>query len=86
MAPEAGKFVMLPPDPLRLDISSGTFFGIEQKAFQQLVTTARVGPQVINELRPLEARATGYSGASLLKDGHVIGPIELFRPTKVLTL
>ena len=36
MALEAGKFVMLPPDPLRLDISSGTFFGIEQKIFQQL--------------------------------------------------
>ena len=35
MALEAGKFVMLPHDPLRLDISSGTFFGIEQKIFQQ---------------------------------------------------
>ena len=67
MALEARMFVMLPPDPLRLDISSGIFFGIKQNIVQQLVTTARVGPQVINELRPQEARATGYSGASLLK-------------------
>lgn len=86
MTVEAGKFVMLPADPLRLDISSGTFFGIEQNIFKQLVATARVGQQAISELRPLEVQATGYSGASLLRDGHVLGPFELFRPIEVLTL
>lgn len=75
-----GKFVMAPEDPFRLDRSTGTFIGIEEATFRRLVDTARNGPLQINELPRLDRRITGYSGASYLRDGHVLGPIELFRP------
>ncbi len=80
-----GKIIMQHKDPLRLDIGSGTFFGIAEHVFDRLVATARFGPAVINELRLMDRVATGYSGASLLKDGHVLGPVELFYPAEVLT-
>ena len=75
-----GKLVMLADDHFRLDRSSGTFIGIEEKMFRHLVRTARNGPMTINDLPRLERRVTGFSGASYLRDGHVLGPIELFRP------
>jgi hypothetical protein len=34
----------------------------------------------INDLPRIERRVTGFSGASYLPDGHVLGPIDLFRP------
>lgn len=75
-----GKLVIVPDDPFRLDRSSGTFIGIEEKTFRHLVSTARDGPMTINELPRNERRITGYGGASYLSDGHVLGPIDLFRP------
>jgi hypothetical protein len=72
-------------DPLRLDMGSGTFFGLAEHVFELLVATARSGPAAINELRLLDRIVTGYSGASLLKDGHVLGPVELFYPVDLLT-
>lgn len=83
---EDGKFVMAPDDPFRLDRSTGTFIGIEEATFRRLVDTARNGPFQINELPRLDRRATGYSGASYLRDGHVLGPIELFRPVTADTV
>lgn len=80
-----GKAVMTPRDPFRLDIGSGTFVGVEQTIFKTLVSAARIGPTAINDLRLLDPPDTGYSGASLLRDGHVLGPIELFRPVEVTT-
>ncbi|WP_339694569.1 hypothetical protein [Celeribacter baekdonensis] len=76
----AGKLVAVPNDPLRLDRSSGTFIGIEEKTFRHLVGTARNGPMTINDLPRIERRITGFSGASYLPDGHVLGSIDLFRP------
>ena len=80
-----GKIFMQHKDPLRLDIGSGTFFGIAEPVFERLVATARFGPAAINELRLLDRPGTGYSGASLLKDGHVLGPVELFVPADIQT-
>lgn len=37
----------------------------------------------MNELPLIERRITGFSGASYLQDGHVLGPIDLFRPIAV---
>lgn len=75
-----GKLVFHPKDPFRLDLASGTFFGIEEQVFRQLVNTARQGPELLRELRRLERRVTGYSGVSYLPDGHILGQVELFYP------
>lgn len=83
---EDGKLVHTPPDALRLDIASGTFVGIEERTFKMLAATARDGPARIGELRPLERTRAGYSGISLLRDGHVLGPIEFFYPIESITL
>ncbi|HEY9237176.1 MAG TPA: hypothetical protein VIP08_19290 [Phenylobacterium sp.] len=79
-----GKLIHNPPHPLRLDVVSGTFFGIEEKVFRTLVDTARNGPGRIAGLRPLDRPQAAYSGLSLLADGHVVGPVELFRPIGAL--
>lgn len=60
--------------------SSGTFIDIEEKTFRHLVGTARSGPLTINNLPRIERRITGFSGASYLPDGHMLGPIDLFLP------
>lgn len=77
---EDGKLITVQNDPFRLDRSSGTFIGIEEKTFRHLVGTARNGPITINDLPHIERRITGFSGASYLPDGHMLGPVELFRP------
>lgn len=80
---EDGRLVAKPNDPFRLDRSSGTFIGIEEKIFRHLVSTARSGPMTINDLPRIERRTIGFSGASYLPDGHVLGSIDLFRPAAV---
>lgn len=81
-----GKLVYTPPDPLRLDIATGTFVGIEEVTFKMLAATARDGPGRIGELRPIELIRAGYSAISLLRDGQVLGPIEFFYPVDSVTL
>ncbi len=83
---EDGKVVHTPPDPFRLDIASGTFVGLEEKTFKMLAATARDGPSRIGELRPLNLNRSGYSGISLLRDGHVLGPIDFFYPVQTISL
>jgi hypothetical protein len=77
---EGEKSAFVQNDPFRLDQSTGTFIGIEEKTFRHLVSTARSGPLTINSLPSVERRVTGFSGASYLSDGHVLGPVDLFRP------
>ena len=60
----------------RLDVDYGTFVGIEEKVFRQLVITARKGPLAISELRPLDHVPGSAGGVSLLRDGKILGPIE----------
>lgn len=81
-----GKFIYTPPDPFRLDIASGTFFGIEKHTFKILVEAARVGPAEVAQLRPLDGTLFAESSLSLLPDGHIMGPIEFFRPTGIITV
>ncbi len=78
-----GKYFVQPPDPFRLDRSAGTFVGIEKGIALQLVAGAREGMSAIRALRRLDAPASGTSDVSLFPDGHVIGPIGMFRPTGV---
>lgn len=86
IAMDDGKIVVRFSEPFRLDISPGTFIGIEEGIFRRLVDAARNGPLVINEMPRLERRVIGFSGASLLRDGHILGPIELFYPVDFATV
>jgi hypothetical protein len=74
------------PHPYRLDVGYGTFVGIEENVFQKLVAAARNGPLTINELRPLDDIRGSTGGSSLLRDGKMLGPIELFRPIANITV
>jgi hypothetical protein len=79
-----GQIKYTAPDMLRLDIGSGTFFGIEETTFKTLAAAARQGSGRLRELRPLEGPRFADSSVSLLRDGHVIGPIEFFRPVDII--
>lgn len=81
-----GKFIFAPADPFRLDIGSGTFFGIEEHTFKILAATVRIGPAEVDRLQPLEGSLFVDSSVSLLRDGHIAGPIEFFRPVEVVTV
>ncbi|MBN9319758.1 MAG: hypothetical protein J0I28_08760 [Caulobacterales bacterium] len=83
---DKGRITYVKSDPLRLDVASGTFFGVEARTMETLVATAREGPQRIGGLRPLERPPGAYSALSFLRDGHIVGPIELFRPINAITL
>lgn len=83
---DEGGLTQTPPDPLRLDIASGTFFGLEETVMKTLVAAAREGPQLVAQLRPLDRPPGAYSGLSFLRDGHILGPIEFFRPVDVTTV
>jgi hypothetical protein len=72
------RLVFGSPDPFRLDVGSGTFFGLDEAIFRQLVAVARQGPTLVNEIRPLENIQPFYSAISVLRDGSVIGPLEFF--------
>jgi hypothetical protein len=85
LSPE-GKLIRNVANPLRLDVASGTFVGIEEHIFHILADTARRGPAAIGQLE-LAPRAGGYySGISYLRDGHILGPIEFFEPEQALAL
>lgn len=65
---------------LRLDVGRGTFFGIEEKIFRQVVMIARRGLFMAAELRPFEQIQPFYSAISALRDGSLIAPIEFLLP------
>jgi hypothetical protein len=75
-----------PPSPFRLDIASGTFFGLEEKIFHTLAGAARGGPGALFQLRPAPRAESYFSGLSFLQDGHVLGPIEFFQPVAPISL
>ncbi|BBU63038.1 hypothetical protein MSC49_29730 [Methylosinus sp. C49] len=81
-----GKFIYASADPFRLDIGSGTFFGIEQHTFTILAEAVRTGPAEVGRLQPLEGGTFVASSVSLLRDGHIVGPIEFFRPIGIITV
>lgn len=81
-----GGIIFNRPNPLRLDIASGTFIGIEKQIFSTLAETARRGPDVIGQLERAPAAGGYYSGISYLPDGQIMGPIEFFIPEAPITL
>lgn len=76
---EEGK-IITDSEPFRLDLRPGTFFGVEEKIFQQLVTIVRNGPQAAANVSRLPDFEPIYSGVSLLRDGSIIGPLDFFTP------
>lgn len=75
-----GKLALLSSNPLRLDVASGTFFGIDEKIFKGLCEMGRSGVQQASQLNQIPDIRSFYSGISLLRDGTVIGPVDFFNP------
>jgi hypothetical protein len=81
-----GRIIFDLADPLRLDVGRGTFFGLEEKIFQQVVGMARGGTSLAQQINRFEEIEPFYSGISVLRDGSVIGPIEFFLPVQQAVL
>jgi hypothetical protein len=81
-----GRIIFDLADPLRLDVGRGTFFGLEEKIFQQVVGMARGGTSLARQINRFEEIEPFYSGISVLRDGSVIGPIEFFLPVQQAVL
>jgi hypothetical protein len=77
-----GRIIFDLADPLRLDVGRGTFFGVEEKIFQQVVGLARGGTSLAPQIDRFEQIEPFYSSISVLRDGSVIGPIEFFLPVQ----
>jgi hypothetical protein len=73
---DKGRLFFEPDNPLRLDAGHGTFVGVEEGIFRQMVAIAHRGPSMANEIRPLSPATFFYSGVSLLRDGSIIAPLE----------
>lgn len=78
-----GKLVSRMGDPLRLDQGRGTFYGVEESVFRGLVLLARTRR---SDVPMLDDVAPFYSAVSQLRDGSIIGPVELFSPIDVITV
>jgi len=57
-----------------------TFFGLEEGRFLEAVAVARGGLEMASQVHQVEMRAPMHGGVSALRDGTVLGPVELFRP------
>jgi hypothetical protein len=77
-----GRIIFDLMDPLRLDVGRGTFFGVEEKVFQQVVTVARGGTSLAPQIGRIEQIQPFYSGIGVLRVGSIIGPIEFFLPVQ----
>ncbi len=73
-------------DPFRLDQPNGTFIGVEIGIFRSLVASCRSTGTLGRQIPQLESSATIYSAISMLRDGSVLGPIELFTPIQRETM
>lgn len=74
------------PLPIRLDAAAGTFFGVEETIFRQVVQMARTGLRTAGQLRTFDGPRFFYSGFSTLRDGSALGPSEFFILDAPLTL
>jgi hypothetical protein len=73
-------------DPLRLDQPRGTFVGVEENIFRQIVSACRESGQLARQPGRLEYADRIYSAISMLRDGSVMGPVEFFEPVRAETL
>lgn len=83
---ENNQIVTQSGDPFRLDTGRGTFFGLEENIFRQVVAMARFGLHQAAEVQTIDDIAPFYSAISLLRDGSIIGPAELFIPIDLITV
>jgi hypothetical protein len=75
-----GRVVLNYSDPFRLDYGGGTFYGVEERIFEQVVAMARRGHLAAVEIELFEYTEPFYSAISTLRDGSIISPIEFLRP------
>ncbi|WP_421577619.1 hypothetical protein [Shinella sp. M31] len=80
------KPVISPPNLLRLDVSGGTFFGVEEQTARSLIKAAKTDFINLTGLRPLDQWQGEVSGMSFLRDGHIIGPVNIFRPVAIISV
>ncbi len=86
---DEGRLVRQGPDPLRLDVGEGTFFGLEESVFRGIVQLARRGARDIEsaaELALYQQTRHFYSAISVLRDGSIFAPLEFFSPVQPLQL
>ena len=72
------KFIFGSGNPFRLGGSRGTFFGLEEAIFKQIVQLARRGRNFAGEVTRFERIQPFYSAFSLLRDGSVLAPLDFF--------
>jgi len=77
---EDNTVIFRQPDPFRLDIGRGTFFGLDESVFTRVSLMAREGRSLATEVKPMEDVSPFYSAISLLRDGSILGPVDFFRP------
>jgi hypothetical protein len=80
------QWLAYPSIMFRLDVATGTFFGVEEIKFKQMVAAARNGTESFSNLVASESYPPLYSALSLLRDGSILGPLNLFRPVATVTL
>lgn len=71
-------------DPFRLDVASGTFFGLEESIFLKIVARVRGGESEIDGAPRVDDVQPFYSGISFLRDGSILGPVEFFQPVNLI--
>ncbi|WJV25576.1 MULTISPECIES: hypothetical protein [Pseudomonas] len=67
-------------DALRLGLHTGTFVGIELSVFKHLVNVSRSDSSLLDEVPEVDPIRDVYSGISMLRDGSIIGPLQMFVP------
>jgi hypothetical protein len=72
-------------DPFRLDLGTGTFFGIDETIFKQVIEMAHLGTRMEEPIRQFEIIRPFYSAISTLRDGTIISPVEFLRPIEQAT-
>ncbi|MGO7904928.1 hypothetical protein AB9E09_09675 [Rhizobium leguminosarum] len=80
---ENGRVTFVNTDPMRLDISSGTFFGVAEHIFRGLCAMARQGDSLASQLQRFPDIPFFDSSASVLRDGSIIAPLQYFRPIQL---
>lgn len=75
-----GRVAFLSANPMRLDVSPATFFGVEETIFKGLCAMARGGDALASQLQRFPDIPFFDSAVSVLRDGSIIGPIHYFNP------
>jgi hypothetical protein len=83
---ENGEVQFYTKDPLQLGRGRGTFIGVKESVFKQMVGNARRRAPERFTMEALPPTPPFYSAISLLRDGSIVGPVEFFRAVEPLTL